>query len=293
LVISFKVRPRGVLGGGQNFPRQFSRLQFFLPKSTASLDSDRLRVKTFLVVNNLSEPATPRVFLHQTVQFITITISQDRQQYSEYCSTLAVHLVFSILPRITNEFDTMAILRIHLMLSVLLVLAAGVLADFTIMSSDLLTKGNDGDYHMKARYIFVRGDGHLNCDNLWNVPAWEESIINDVSGDKQGVRYKGVRPTDPTLIEFNTNFGHYSTLISLLMLSPLSLFFLFLVFLSVSQVPLLLLNTHLVPSHVQEPRLPPRGSRRRRQRPVQNYQLLCEILHLRGEPPDRQVNRPL
>ncbi|KAF7518336.1 hypothetical protein G7054_g13488 [Neopestalotiopsis clavispora] len=104
----------------------------------------------------------------------------------------------------------MAILRIHLMLSVLLVLAAAVLADFTIMSSDLLTKGNDGDYHMKVRYIFVRGDGHLNCDNLWNVPAWEESIINDVSGDKQGVRYKGVRPTDPTLIEFNTNFGHYT-----------------------------------------------------------------------------------
>lgn len=290
-MISFKVRPRGVLGGGQNFPRQFSRLQFFSPKSTASLDSFRLGVKSFLVVNNLPELATPRVFLHQKVHFITIAISQDRQQYSEYCSTLAVHLVFSILARLTNKFDPMAILRIHLMLSVLLVLATAVLADFTIMSSDLLTRGNDGDYHMKARYIFVRGDGHLNCDNLWNVPAWEESI--DVSGDKQGVRYKGIRPTDPKLIEFNTNFGHYSTLISLLMISSLSLFFLLLVFLSVSQVPLLLLNTHLVPSHVQEPRLPPRGSRRRRQRPVQNYQLLCDILHLRGEPPDRQVNRPL
>ncbi|ETS83635.1 hypothetical protein PFICI_05511 [Pestalotiopsis fici W106-1] len=102
----------------------------------------------------------------------------------------------------------MAVLRIRLVLIILLMLVTGILADFTIMAADLYFRGIDGNYKINTRYIFVEGDGHLNCNNLWSIPAWFESI--DVSGDKQGVRYKGIRPLDPELIEFNTDFGHYT-----------------------------------------------------------------------------------
>lgn len=70
-------------------------------------------------------------------------------------------------------------------------------------------------------YLYVERDGaarvyrffdHImtDCDKIQEVVKYRKS--GDVSGDKKGVRSVGRDELDPDILEFNTDFGHYSKL---------------------------------------------------------------------------------
>lgn len=100
----------------------------------------------------------------------------------------------------------MALNRAHQAIGLILLFLTGVFADFGIMTADVkLSSG-----HTAKNYAFIPNpnDPPLTCEDIWFYPKYPER--DDVSGDKQGVRYDGQRPDDPQQIEFNTGFGHYS-----------------------------------------------------------------------------------
>lgn len=97
--------------------------------------------------------------------------------------------------------------RIHQLIGIFVLLLAGVSADFGIMTADYTLSSIHGSRTIR-NYMFVANDIQMTCENAWSTAWWPDR--SDVSGDKQGVRYQGLRPTDPDQIEFNINLGHYS-----------------------------------------------------------------------------------